>query len=77
MRRVQSHRLPHFFVKAGEILAVVPKRAMVIEKGISAFRAVEQGGFGLVIGVPTADNTEELKAQGANMVVIQQVEFPP
>jgi beta-phosphoglucomutase family hydrolase len=60
---------PDSFLKATEMLGVVPGRAVVIEDAISGIRAAVQGRFGLVIGVDRKGNAEELKAQGADIVV--------
>ena len=62
-------RAPDSFLKAAEMLRVIPQHAVVIEDAISGVRAGVQGGFGLVIGVARKDNAEELKSQGANVVV--------
>jgi beta-phosphoglucomutase-like phosphatase (HAD superfamily) len=60
---------PDSFLKAAEMLHVAPKRAVVIEDAISGVQAGAQGGFGLVIGVNRKGNADELKANGANIVV--------
>jgi beta-phosphoglucomutase family hydrolase len=60
---------PDSFLKAAEMLGVVPERSVVIEDALSGVRAGVQGGFGLVIGVARKGNAEELKAQGAHRVV--------
>ena len=60
---------PDSFLKAAQMLAVTPKRAVVIEDALSGVKAGAQGGFGLVIGVARKGNAEELKAQGAHIVV--------
>jgi beta-phosphoglucomutase family hydrolase len=60
---------PDSFLKAAEMLGVMPERAAVIEDAISGVRAGAQGGFGLVIGVARKGNAEELKAHGAHVVV--------
>jgi beta-phosphoglucomutase family hydrolase len=60
---------PDSFLKAAEMLGVLPERAVVIEDAISGVRAAVQGGFGLVVGVARKGNVEELKAQGAHRVV--------
>ena len=60
---------PDSFLKAAEMLHVSPERAVVVEDAISGVRAGAQGGFGLVIGVARKDNAEELKAEGADVVV--------
>jgi beta-phosphoglucomutase family hydrolase len=60
---------PDSFLKAAEMLGVDPKSAVVIEDALSGVQAGAKGGFGLVIGVARKGNSEELKANGANIVV--------
>jgi beta-phosphoglucomutase family hydrolase/RpiB/LacA/LacB family sugar-phosphate isomerase len=60
---------PDSFLKAAEMLGVYPGRAAVIEDAISGVQAGAQGGFGLVIGVARKGNVDELKANGADIVV--------
>lgn len=60
---------PDSFLKAAEMLQVLPERCIVIEDAISGVKAGAQGDFGLVIGVARKDNVDELKAHGANVVV--------
>jgi beta-phosphoglucomutase-like phosphatase (HAD superfamily) len=55
------------FLKAAEMLGVVPKRAVVIED--ASVRAAVQGGFGLVIGVARKGDAADLKAQAAHRMV--------
>lgn len=61
---------PDAFLKAAEDLGVEPKRAVVVEDALSGVQAGRNGGFGLVVGVARHDNADELKANGADMVVI-------
>jgi beta-phosphoglucomutase family hydrolase len=68
---------PDSFLKAAEMLGVMPQRAAVIEDAISGVRAGAQGGFGLVIGVARKGNAEELKAHGAHLVVNDLAELIP
>jgi HAD superfamily hydrolase (TIGR01509 family) len=68
-QRLAGKPAPDSFLKAAEMLGVMPQRAVVIEDAISGVRAGAQGGFGLVIGVARKGNEEELKAQGADIVV--------
>jgi beta-phosphoglucomutase family hydrolase len=68
---------PDSFLKAAEMLGVMPERAAVIEDAISGVRAGAQGGFGLVIGVARKGNAEELKAHGAHVVVNDLAELLP
>jgi beta-phosphoglucomutase family hydrolase len=60
---------PDSFLKAAEMLGVTPNAAVVIEDAISGVQAGAKGGFGLVIGVARKGNAEELKANGAHMVI--------
>jgi beta-phosphoglucomutase family hydrolase/RpiB/LacA/LacB family sugar-phosphate isomerase len=60
---------PDSFLKAAEMLGVLPANAIVIEDAISGVRAGAEGGFGLVIGVARKGNAGELKVQGAHVVV--------
>jgi beta-phosphoglucomutase family hydrolase len=60
---------PDSFLKAAEMLAVKPQRAVVIEDALSGVKAGAQGGFGLVIGVARKNNANELKVEGAHIVV--------
>jgi beta-phosphoglucomutase family hydrolase len=60
---------PDSFLKAAEILGVAPRFAAVLEDALSGVQAGARGGFGLVIGVDRKGNAEELKANGAQIVV--------
>ena len=44
-------------------------RAVVIEDAISGVRAGSNGSFGLVIGVARKGNADELRHNGAHLVV--------
>ena len=68
---------PDSFLKAAEMLGVMPERAAVIEDAISGVRAGAAGGFGLVVGVARRGNAEELKAHGAHIVVNDLAELLP
>jgi beta-phosphoglucomutase family hydrolase len=60
---------PDTFLTAAKLLAVEPRRAVVIEDAISGVQAGSNGNFGLVIGVARKGNAEELTHHGANLVV--------
>lgn len=60
---------PDSFLKGAEILGVPASRAVVIEDAISGVQAGAKGSFGLVIGVARKGNAEELKENGAHIVV--------
>jgi len=66
---------PDSFVKAAEMLGVQKTRAVVIEDAIAGVQAGANGGFGLVIGVARTGNAEELKKNGAHIVVNDMDEF--
>jgi beta-phosphoglucomutase family hydrolase len=66
---------PDSFLKAAEMLGVPPESAAVVEDAISGVQAGAQGRFGLVIGVDRKGNAEELKANGAQIVVNDLVEL--
>src|SRR5438034_11065264 len=59
---------PDSFLKAAEMLGVIPQRSVVIEDAIAGVEAGAAGGFGLVIGVDRRGNAEELQAGGAAIV---------
>jgi len=67
--RLTGKPAPDAFLRAAELLQVRPQRALVVEDAISGVRAGRAGGFGLVIGVNRKNNAEELKQNGADIVV--------
>jgi len=71
---IQSQELagkpaPDTFLRAAKLLAVEPKRAVVIEDAVSGVEAGSNGNFGLVIGVARKGNADELQRHGAHLVV--------
>jgi beta-phosphoglucomutase-like phosphatase (HAD superfamily) len=60
---------PDSYLKAAEMLRVPPESAVVLEDAISGVQAGARGGFGLVIGVDRKGDAEELKANGAHVVI--------
>ena len=60
---------PDTFLKAAELLEVVPGRAVVVEDAIAGVEAGRRGGFGLVVGVDRGGNREALETHGADLVV--------
>jgi alpha,alpha-trehalase len=60
---------PDTFLHAAKRLGVEPSRAVVIEDAVSGVRAGRAGDFGLVIGVNREGNPEELRENGADLVV--------
>ena len=60
---------PDTFLTAAKLLGTEPNRAVVIEDAISRVQAGSNGGFGLVIGVARKGNADELRRNGARLVV--------
>ena len=57
------------FVTAAENVGAKPDRAIVVEDAVSGVQAGVNGGFGLVIGVARENNQEDLKSNGADVVI--------
>ena len=66
---------PDMFLLAAKRLGVEPQRAIVIEDAISGVQAGSKGNFGLVIGVARKGNAEELRRNGAQLVVTDLAEL--
>jgi alpha,alpha-trehalose phosphorylase len=60
---------PDMLLAAAKLLGVEPKRAAVVEGEVAGVQAGRAGGFGLVVGVARKGNPEELKTNGADIVV--------
>lgn len=69
---------PATFLEAARRLGVDPVRAAVVEDAISGVQAGRAGGFGLVVGVARAGQTQALKDAGADVVVedLSELELP-
>lgn len=57
------------FVTATKNMGATPDRAIVVEDAVSGVQAGVNGGFGLVIGVAREDNQDDLKSNGADVVI--------
>ena len=66
---------PDSYLEGAKRLGVDPKRSVVVEDAISGVQAGRNGKFGLVIGVDRKGNAEELKKNGADVVVKDLGEF--
>jgi beta-phosphoglucomutase family hydrolase len=60
---------PDTFLEAARRLHVEPARTIVVEDAIAGVAAGRAGGFGLVLGVNRAGQSQELRAAGADVVV--------
>ncbi len=68
---------PDTYLTAAKQLGVAPHRAVVVEDALSGVQAGRNGSFGLVIGVARHHNADELKANGADVVVTDVGEMLP
>lgn len=57
------------FVRAAENVGTQPGRSVVVEDAVSGVQAGVNGGFGLVIGIARENNQEDLKSNGADVVI--------
>jgi len=57
------------YLHAAKLLRVPPPRAIVVEDAIAGVQAGQAGGFGLVIGVDRGGSREQLRQNGADLVV--------
>jgi beta-phosphoglucomutase family hydrolase len=60
---------PDIFIKACENLGSSPDFTVIVEDAVSGVQAGRNGGFGLVIGIAREGNSDELKKNGADIVV--------
>ena len=66
---------PDSYLEGAKRLGVEPKRTVVVEDAISGVQSGRNGKFGLVIGVDRKGNADELKKNGADVVVKDLREF--
>lgn len=66
---LQGKPAPDIFAEACERLGTERHRAIVIEDAVSGVQAGARGRFGLTLGIAREDNGEELKREGADIVV--------
>jgi len=60
---------PDIFIEAARQLGAKPQRCVVVEDAIAGVKAGSQGHFGCVIGVDRTGHAEELREQGADIVI--------
>lgn len=66
---------PDSYLEGANRLGVDPQRTVVVEDAISGVQAGRNGGFGLVIGIDRKGNGDELRQNGADVVVKDLGEF--
>jgi beta-phosphoglucomutase family hydrolase len=60
---------PDIFARACDDMGVGHDRAVIIEDAVSGVQAGAKGHFGLVLGIGREDNADELRRNGADVVV--------
>jgi HAD superfamily hydrolase (TIGR01509 family) len=60
---------PDSFLAGAKALGVAPENAAVFEDALAGVEAGKAGEFGYVVGVNRADQAEELRRHGADVVV--------
>ena len=67
---------PDIFVEAAKRMGVPVHRAIIFEDAISGVAAGRQGNFGLVVGLARSGNQQELKKNGADIVLTDIGDMP-
>lgn len=60
---------PDSFLRAAELLGVAPAQAVVFEDALAGVAAGKAGHFGYVVGVDRVGHADELRSNGADIVV--------
>lgn len=68
---------PDSFLRAAELLAVSPAEAAVFEDALSGVAAGRSGNFGFVVGVDRVGQGDQLRRNGADIVVTDLGELLP
>lgn len=68
-RKLRGKPAPDSFLAGAADLGVPPERVAVFEDALAGVRAGRAGGFGFVVGVDRANQADELREQGADVVV--------
>ncbi|GAA3013889.1 beta-phosphoglucomutase family hydrolase [Actinokineospora diospyrosa] len=68
-QRLRGKPAPDSFLAGARALGVAPGAAAVFEDALSGVEAGRAGGFGYVVGVNRADQAEQLREHGADIVV--------
>ena len=68
-RGLRGKPAPDTFLAAAQLLGVDPTAAAVFEDAVAGVEAGRAGGFGAVVGVDRVDHADELRANGASIVV--------
>jgi len=74
---IEGKPAPDSFLRAGQLLGVQPAEAAVFEDAIAGVEAGKRGDFGCVVGVDRVGHAEELRRNGASVVVTDLAELLP
>lgn len=66
---------PDSFLRAAELLGVAPQEAAVFEDALSGVAAGRAGNFGYVVGIDRLGHAEDLRRNGADVVVTDLAEL--
>ena len=66
---------PDIFTTACDNLGITYDKAVIVEDAVSGVQAGMNGNFGMVLGIAREDNINELKANGADIVVTDIAEL--
>lgn len=68
-RKLEGKPAPDTFLEATRELGVTPERSVIVEDAISGVQAGRRGNFGCVIGIDRTGHPDDLKNNGADVVV--------
>lgn len=68
-KKLSGKPSPDMFIEAAKQLGVQPEKSVVVEDAIPGVQAGRNGNFGLVIGIARKDIYQELKENGADLVI--------
>ncbi|MQX37039.1 HAD family hydrolase [Roseospira navarrensis] len=60
---------PDTFIEGARLVGIAPAACIMVEDAISGVQAGRDGGFGLVIGIDRGAGTDDLRDNGAHVVV--------
>lgn len=66
---IEGKPAPDIFLHAASLLGVSPQRTMIVEDAFAGVQAGRAGGFAAVVGVARDGDADELKRNGADVVV--------
>lgn len=74
-RKLRGKPAPDSFLAGAADLGAAPATTAVFEDALAGVKAGRDGGFRFVVGVDRADQAEELRANGADIVVLDLAEL--